>query len=76
METPVKPKDLVEMMRAMNTQITMLRKRMAQHERDRLQLGYNKVPLEIKYLTVSEQELKKELVQCIEAGQDFLVSQE
>lgn len=42
---------------------------MAQHERDRLQINYNKVPKDIRYLTQSEEELKKELVQVIESGE-------
>jgi hypothetical protein len=36
----------------------MLRKRMAQHERDRLSVNYNKIPKDIRYLTQTEVELK------------------
>lgn len=50
----------------------MLRRRMTQHERERLQINYNKVPKDIQYLTKSEAELKKDLVLCIETGDEFL----
>lgn len=49
---------------------------MTQHERDRLQVNYNKIPKDIKYLTASEADLKRDLVQCIEAGEDFCVAKE
>lgn len=54
----------------------MLRRRMQQHERDRLQINYNKVPKDILYLTKTEAELKRDLVLCIETGDEFLQVQE
>ena len=56
--------------------IMMLRRRMQQHERDRLQINYNKVPKDILYLTKTEAELKRDLVLCIETGDEFLQVQE
>jgi len=41
-----------------------------------LQINYNKVPKDIKYLTLKEAELKKELVLCIETGENFMLAQE
>lgn len=49
---------------------------MTQHERDRLQINYNKVPRDITYLTKTEAELKRDLVLCIETGDEFLAVQE
>ena len=60
----------------MHKQIQMLRIRMSQHERDRLSINYNKVPKNITYLTKTEVELKKELVQCIETCEEMIESQE
>ena len=54
----------------------MLRRRMTQHERDRLQMNYNKIPRDIQYLTRTEAELKRDLVLCIESGDEFLACQE
>ena len=51
----------------------MLRRQISQHERERLQINYNKIPKDITYLTKTEAELKKDLVLCIEAGDDFLM---
>jgi hypothetical protein len=47
---------------------------MSQHERDRLMLNYNKVPKDITYLTKTEEQLKKELVQCIETCEEMIES--
>jgi hypothetical protein len=46
----------------------MLRRRMTQHERDRLHINYDKIPKDILYLTKTEADLKKELVLLIETG--------
>jgi hypothetical protein len=70
------PRDLAKILKSMNSQVMMLRKRVAQHERDRLQSNYNKVPKDIRYLTDKEIDLKKELVQAIEKSEEYLVGQE
>ena len=64
--------DFVKIMKQHNQMIMMLRRRMQQHERDRLQINYNKVPKDITYLTKTEAELKRDLVLCIETGDEFL----
>ena len=43
------------------------------HERERLSLNYNKVPKDIAYLTKTEVELKKDLVNSIEAGEEAVL---
>ena len=43
------------------------------HERERLSLNYNKVPKDIAYLTKNETELRKDLVNSIEAGEEAIV---
>lgn len=67
---------VVKAIKAQSQETAMLRKRMAQHERDRLSVNYNKIPKDIRYLTQTEAELKQQLVQCIETAEDFVRSQE
>lgn len=68
----MRPRDFVKVLHSLSNQILMLRRRMTQHERDRLQINYNKIPKDILYLTKSEAELKRDLVLCIETGDEFL----
>lgn len=49
-------------LKTLNSQLQMVRKRVAQQERERLQLNYNKMPNEVRYLTATEKELKQELI--------------
>ena len=41
-----------------------------------MQINYNKMPKDIQYLTKTEAELKRDLVLCIETGDEFLAVQE
>ena len=50
----------------------MLRRRMTQHERARLHALYDKIPRDIQYLTRTEAELKRSLVECIDRGEDHI----
>lgn len=68
----LRPSDFIKILHSFNNQIMMLRRKMTQHERDRLQINYDKIPKDILYLTKTEAQLKKELVLCIETGDQFL----
>lgn len=67
-------REIAKILKSLNQQMSMMSKRIAQHERERLQGNYNKVPKDIRYLTQSEAELKKELIQTIETGQEYLTA--
>ena len=49
---------------------------MVHHEQDRLQTNYNRIPKNIRWITDKEKDIKKELLQCIETGEEFLQASE
>lgn len=43
-------------------------------EQDRLKANFDKLPREVALLTKSENELKNEMINCIEKGEGFIVN--
>lgn len=68
----MRPKDFVKVLDSINKSMGGLRKQMTLLERQRLKDNFNKIPKDITYLTKSEAELKRDLVNTTEEGQEFV----
>ena len=68
----LKSKDILKLFDSINHSIVELRKQMTALERKRLQDNFDRIPKDIKYLTKSEAELKRELCLHIEDAECFL----
>ena len=66
------PKDMFRFITGLYSQLSVLRKQIAKHERARLSINYNKVPKDIAYLTKTEAQLRMDLQLCIESAEDFI----
>jgi len=62
------PAEQLKMLNGIQTQIGVLRKKMAQQEQERLSLNYNKLPRDVELLTKNEAQLRHELIMSIDEG--------
>ena len=71
----LQPKDGLRLVDSLNKPIVANRKQMTALERARLQDNFNKIPKDIQYLTRSEVELKRNLVNLIEECESLALGQ-
>lgn len=62
------PADQLKLLNGIQTQVGMLRRKMAQQEQERLSLTYNKLPKDVELLTKNETQLRHELIMSIDQG--------
>jgi hypothetical protein len=65
----LKPRDILDLVKSLNKQLNVIKYQICNMEKARLS---EKMPRDVKYLTKTEAELKRELCVCIEEAEDLM----
>jgi hypothetical protein len=68
----IKSNDFKKIVNNMHQQLGMLRRQLAQYERERLLTNYDRIPKDIEYLTKTEVELRKELALTLQSAEESM----